>query len=115
MIPEIAVPLRTDEDGVIRVGQSRVTLQTLISDFHRGASPEEMTHHYPVLSLSQVYLVIGYYLENRQQVDEYVVQQCQLASEARNTYEAEHPNDPLRQRLLAKLEEQHHSFPFIEM
>ena len=106
MIPAVDVPLQTDNDGVIRVGQSRVTLQTVIADFHRGASPEEITHHYPVLTLSQVYVVIGYYLQNRQEVDEYVARQRQLATEARNTYESEHPNDPLRQRLLAKLQEQ---------
>lgn len=108
MIPAIDVPLRTDDEGVIRVGQSRVTLQTVIADFNRGASPEEIAHHYPVLNLAQVYLVIGYYLENRQEVDQYVVRQRQLAAEARATYEAEHPNDSLRQRLLAKLEEQRH-------
>ncbi len=106
MIPAIEVPLRTDDGGVIRVGQSRVTLQTVIADFNRGASPEEIAHHYPVLSLSQVYLVIGYYLENHQEVDEYMARQRELAAEARTAYEAEHPNDPLRQRLLAKLEEQ---------
>lgn len=106
MIPAIDVPLRTDDEGVIRIGQSRVTLQTVVADFNRGASPEEIVHHYPVLNLSQVYLVIGYYLENRQEVDEYVSRQRQLAAEARNAYEAEHPNDPLRQRLLAQLEEQ---------
>lgn len=106
MIPAIDVPLRTDDDGVIRVGRSRVTLQTVISDFNQGASPEEIAHRYPVLNLSQVYLVIGYYLENRQEVDEYVSRQRQLAREARTTYETAHPNDPLRQRLIAQLEAQ---------
>ncbi|MBI1281951.1 MAG: DUF433 domain-containing protein [Anaerolineaceae bacterium] len=106
MIPAIDVPLRTDDDGVIRVGQSRVTLQTVVADFNRGASAEEIAHRYPVLNLSQVYLVIGYCLENRQEVDEYVSRQRQLAAEARNAYEADHPNDPLRQRLLAQLESQ---------
>ncbi len=102
MILAIDVPLRTDEDGVMRIGQTRVTLQTVIADFHRGASPEEIVHHYPVLTLSQVYLVIGYYLENRQDVDAYVVRQRQLAAEARTEYESAYPNDPLRQRLLDK-------------
>jgi uncharacterized protein (DUF433 family) len=106
MIPAVDVPLQTDNDGVIRIGQSRVTLQTVIADFHRGASPEKIVHHYPVLTLSQVYVVIGYYLENKQEVDGYVARQRQLATEARNRVEAEHPNDPLRLRLLAKLEEQ---------
>jgi uncharacterized protein (DUF433 family) len=97
----VDVPLRTDEGGVIRVGQTRVTLQTLIVDFNQGASPEEIVHHYPALTLSDVYLVIGYYLQHRDEVDTYVKQQRSLAEQARREYEAATPDDPLRARLLA--------------
>jgi uncharacterized protein (DUF433 family) len=100
------VPLRIDEGEVIRVGKTRVTLQAVIADFHRGASPEEIAHHYPALNLPDVYLVVGYYLQNRVEVDAYVRRQRRLADEARGVYEANHPNDPLRERLLARLEEQ---------
>jgi uncharacterized protein (DUF433 family) len=103
MIPAIDVPLQTDSDGVMRVGKSRVTLQTVIADFDRGASAEEIVHHYPVLTLAQAYLVIGYYLENKPEVDAYVAKQRQEAAEVREEYQADHPNDPLRQRLLANL------------
>lgn len=102
----VDVPLRMDEGDVIRIGNTRVTLQALVADFHRGASPEEIAHHYSALNLSEVYLVIGYYLQHRAAVDAYVQQQRQLADEARRVYEADHPNDPLRERLLARLEEQ---------
>ena len=101
----IDVPLRMDDGGVIRLGNTRVTLQAVVADFHRGASSEEIAYHYSALDLSEVYLVIGYYLQNRAEVDAYVRQQRQLADEARRTYEADHPNDPLRERLLARLEE----------
>lgn len=104
MIPSptaMDVPLRTDEGGVIRVGKTRVTLQTLIADFHQGASPEEIVHHYPALNLSDVYLVIGYYLQHGDEVDEYVKQQRTLAEQARREYESLTPqDDPLRARLL---------------
>ena len=65
----VNVPLRTDEGDVIRIGNSRVTLESVIADFHRGVSPEEIAHHYSALSLSDVYLVVGYYLQNRAEVD----------------------------------------------
>jgi uncharacterized protein (DUF433 family) len=107
----IQVPLRSDEDGVVRVGQTRVTLQTVIADFHRGASPEEIVHHYPALKLSDTYLVIGYYLEHRDEVDEYVRQQRDLAAQARNEYETLHPQDPLRAKLLAKLAQSKKTMP----
>lgn len=102
----VNVPLRVDEGDVIRVGNTRVTLQAVIADFHRGASPEEIAHHFSALNLSEVYLVIGYYLQNRAEVDAYVQRQRQLADEVRRAYEADHPNDPLRERLLAHLSEQ---------
>ncbi|MBL8153615.1 MAG: DUF433 domain-containing protein [Anaerolineae bacterium] len=107
MIPmpaAVDVPLRTEE-GVIRVGKSRVTLEAVIADFHRGASPDEIATHYSALNVSDVYLVIGYYLRNREAVDEYIREQERLAEEARRAYEADHPNDPLHERLIAALNE----------
>jgi uncharacterized protein (DUF433 family) len=100
----VNVPLRMDEGDVIRIGNTRVTLQAVVADFHRGASPEEITYHYSALNLSEVYLVIGYYLQNRAEVDVYVQQQRLLADEARRVSETDHPNDPLREKLLARLE-----------
>jgi uncharacterized protein (DUF433 family) len=99
------VPLRIDEGEVIRIADTRVTLQAVIADFHRGASPEEIAHHYPALKLPDVYLVVSYYLQNRGEVDAYVQRQQRQADEARREYETNHPNDPLRERLLAQLEE----------
>ena len=106
MPPAVEVPLRTDEGGVIRIGNTRVTLQAIVADFHRGASPEEIAYHYSALSLSDVYLVVGYYLRERIEVDAYVRQQRMLADEARDAYEVDHSDDPLRARLLTRLEEQ---------
>ena len=109
MIPmplAVEVPLRMDDGGVIRIGTTRVTLQALVADFHRGASPEEIAHHYAALNLADVYLVVGYYLQDRAEVDAYVGQQQQLADTARRAYEADHPEDPLRAQLLARIEEQ---------
>lgn len=107
----VNVPLRTDEGDVIRIGNSRVTLGSVIADFHRGASPEEIAHHYSALRLSDVYLVVGYYLQNKAEVDAYVQRQRQLADEARREYEANQSEDPLRKQLLARLDEQRRQAP----
>jgi hypothetical protein len=40
------VPLATDKDGVVRVGGTRVTLDTVIGAFDEGATPEEMALKY---------------------------------------------------------------------
>ena len=42
---------------VCRVGNSRVTLLTLIDAFQEGASPEEIYQEYPSLHLADVYAV----------------------------------------------------------
>lgn len=85
-----------DDGDVIRIGDTRVTLQAVVADFHRGASPEEIAHHYSALNLSDVYLVVGYYLQNRAEVDTYVQRQRQLADEARQAVELDHLYGPLR-------------------
>ena len=52
--PTTTVPLRTDANGVIRVGTSRVTLETLLHVWQQGSSPEEIVEAFPVLHLDDV-------------------------------------------------------------
>ena len=58
------VPLRTDEQGVMRVGKTRVPLDTVVYAFNQGSSPEEIVMSYPSLELGDVYAVVNYYLHN---------------------------------------------------
>lgn len=67
-----ALPLRTDEDGAIRVGSSRVLLEVVISAFNDGATAEAIVQRFPTVSLADAYAVIAYYLRHRQEIDEYV-------------------------------------------
>src|SRR2546428_841429 len=59
------VPLRTDEHGVMRVGKTRVPLDTVVFAFNHGSSPEEIVLSYPTLDLEDVYAVVIYYLPTR--------------------------------------------------
>lgn len=72
-------PLREDETGAIRVGNSRVLLETVIRAFQDGASPESIVHRYSTLSLSDVYSTIGYYLKHQDALDAYLDHREQLA------------------------------------
>ena len=36
------IPLRMDSDGVVRVGKTRVTLDTVVAAFVEGATAEEI-------------------------------------------------------------------------
>ncbi len=62
-------PLREDEIGAIRIGSSKVLLETVIRAFQDGAPPESIVHRYSTLSLSDIYNTIGYYLRYRDAVE----------------------------------------------
>jgi uncharacterized protein (DUF433 family) len=65
-------PLETDADGVVRVGGTRVSLDSVIYAFNEGSTPEEIVQQYTTLDLTNVYAVIGYYLQRRGEVNEYL-------------------------------------------
>jgi uncharacterized protein (DUF433 family) len=97
------IPLATDSGGVIRVGGTRVTLDTVIDTFMTGASPEEIAQDFPVLHLDDVYAVITYYLRHRAEVDAYVRTRRFRAAAIRSEIEVHSPQTGLRDRLLARL------------
>ena len=101
-----AVPLRTDEDGVIRVGGTRVTLDTVIGAYKGGADAEEMAWQYPRLDLADVHMVIGHYLRHREEVEAYLAQGQRQAEEVRRLIESQMDPHGIRDRLLARKAEQ---------
>jgi uncharacterized protein (DUF433 family) len=56
------IPLKANEDGVIRVSNTRVTLDTIIYAFNDGATAEEIAQQYPSVPLADIYSVIAYFL-----------------------------------------------------
>lgn len=96
------VPLVTDVNGVVRVGKTRVTLDTVISAFLDGATAEEITYQYPSLDLADVYSVIGYYLRRRAEVDAYLQQRQEQAEKIRKQNESRFDPSGIRERLLAR-------------
>lgn len=96
------VPLKTDVEGVVRVGNTRVTLDTVIAAFKEGATVEEIVSQYPSLSLADVYAVIGYYLQRQGEVEAYLSQRQQIAEQIRQQNEARFNQRGIRERLLAR-------------
>lgn len=96
------VPLRTDEHGVMRVGKTRVPLDTVVYAFNQGASPEEIVMSYPSLELGDVYAVVNYYLHNRTEVDAYLSQREDEAARIKDENEKRFPQEGIRARLLAR-------------
>lgn len=48
------VPLYADEDGVVRVGGTRVTLDSVVAAFRLGETAEGIVESYPALCLADV-------------------------------------------------------------
>lgn len=98
------IPIRADEHGRLRVGDTRVLLDLVIYSYRLGSTPETITEQYPTLSLDDVYLAIGYYLRHTAEIDAYLRQQEVEADAFRREYEAQHPPALTREVLLARLE-----------
>jgi len=96
------IPLEIDQDNVIRVSGTRITLDTVIYSFNEGATAEEIVYQYPTLKLADVYAIISYYLHQRQEVDEYLRQRQVLAEEIQRQNEANYEVQGIRERLLAR-------------
>ena len=96
------IPLHPAADGTVRVGGTRVLLETVVSAFRDGASAEQIVERYPDLHLADAYAVIGYYLRNRAAVDAYVAERRQQADELRARIEQTLDPEGVRDRLLAR-------------
>jgi uncharacterized protein (DUF433 family) len=95
-------PLEADTDGVIRVGKTRVTLDTVVAVFNQGTTAEEIVYRYPSLNLADVYATIAFYLRHQQEVETYLKRRQQQAQEVRKMNEARFDPQGLCARLLAR-------------
>lgn len=95
-------PLETNVDGVVQVGKTRVTLDTVVAVFKQGTTAEEIVYRYPSLKLADVYATIAYYLNHQQEVEAYLQRRQKQAQEVRKMNEAKFDPQGLRDRLLAR-------------
>jgi uncharacterized protein (DUF433 family) len=95
-------PIRISADGVAYVGETRVTLDTVVECFKDGESAEGIVLQYPTLRLGDVYGVIHYYIDHATEVDAYLTQRAQEAQKTREEMEARFNPVGVRDRLLAR-------------
>lgn len=103
VVEPLPVPLRRDDTGAIRVGSSRVSLESVVRTFQNDATPEEIVHAYPTLSLPDVYAVLAWCLTHEDEVERYLEQEEEEAKSIRRKIEAaQPPRHGLRETLLAR-------------
>src|SRR6266849_3798053 len=90
-------------EGVYRVGDTRVSLDSLVYLYREGMSAESMVESYPALSLEQVHGALAFYLGNQKEIDRYLAEgqrAAQLQHEQSRQTNAE---------LIAKLQRARHA------
>jgi len=97
-----SVPLKTDANGVIRVNQTRITLDTVVTAFLEGATAEEIREQYSSLELADIYAVLSYYLQHQTEVNAYLLERQNLANFIQQEAEKQFNPVGIRDRLLAR-------------
>lgn len=96
------VPLTTDDEGVVRIAATRVTLDTLVAAYRDGMTPEGIVEQYPTLRLADVYSVIGFVLAHSAEVEAYLRARGACADEVRRENESRFDPVCVRDRLMAR-------------
>lgn len=99
-------PLAINSDGVVQVGGTRVTLDTVVAVFKQGTTAEEIVYRYPSLKLGDVYASIAFYLNHQEDVEIYLKQRQQQTQEIRQINQSRFDPQGLRDRLLSRQIEQ---------
>lgn len=97
------VPLARDFAGRLMVTGTRAPMDTLVTAFKRGDSPETIHECYDTVPLADVYLVLAYYLRHKTEVEVYLTGQEQRGAEIQARIEARNPPEGIRARLLSRL------------
>jgi uncharacterized protein (DUF433 family) len=69
-------------EGVYRIGETRVSLDSLVYLFREGMSAESMVESYPTMTLEQVHGALAFYLANQEEIESYLLQgECTAESQ----------------------------------
>ncbi len=102
-------PLVQQEDGTVHIIGSRITLDTLVRIYKKGATAEQIQDSFPSLSLKDIYATIAFYLEHKTDVESYLKQRHEEANELRLKIESELDAESFRARMRERREQLIHS------
>jgi uncharacterized protein (DUF433 family) len=71
LVPTVP-PVREDSGGVLRIGRTRVSLDSLVAAYNEGASADELAEGFPTLTLGYIHATLGFYHQNRADLDAYL-------------------------------------------
>ena len=94
--------LHKDEQGGIRVGNSRVLLDRVVADMKQGDTAPMIAAAYPTLTLEVVQAVADYCRQNEEKVEAYLAARRAEAARLREEIEAKPSTRELRAKLKAR-------------
>lgn len=86
----------------MRVGSTRVSLDSVVIAFKQGYSPEEIALDFASLTLDEVYSAINYYLQHKSEVEQYLAERAEQNEQFRNEAEARFDPQAIRESLLSR-------------
>ena len=98
----VTVPLEYNEQGVIRVSGTRVSLDSVLHAYNEGATPEEIVYRFPTVKLDDLYAVISYALRHPERIADYLNRQQTKQTQLRDELADQFPANDLRARLMAR-------------
>ena len=101
LVPQ-APPIREDLGGILRIGDTRVSLDSVVWAYNEGLSAEEIACRFPTISLDQAYGAISFYLGNKKQVDEYIRMREGEGDRVQAEMQRRFPIAEVRERILAR-------------
>jgi hypothetical protein len=75
---------------------------SVLESYHSGNAPEIIVEQFPMLDLADVYVVIGYYLQNKHEIDVWYAEKLAEAEALRAKIEAESDPIGIRELLLSR-------------
>lgn len=96
-------------DGGYWITGTRVSLDSVVYAFLRGAAPESIAQSFPALRLEEIYGAITYYLGHQEDVDSYLRQNDQEFDALRTA--AREANPGLYKKLEAARQQSHMPHP----
>lgn len=87
-----------ERNGGLYITGKRVSLDSIVSGFRSGQSPESIRQEFPSLTLADVYGAISYFLDHPVEVEAYLAKQQERWNELEAT-------NPLPEAFLKRLDE----------
>ena len=88
-------------DDDIRIKKTRIGIESVLYEYiYRGQTAEQIAERFPTLKLEQVYATILYYLQNREKVENYLLDWLNFSRQMREKQAENPPPVVLRLRKL---------------